>query len=76
MEEIGLCPVCPFAIPLDKHGLLVRHNNCKGNWQIPLPAEDWRHTEYYDNLTANIAIIQDRLVDGLDDNEQCPDVSW
>ena len=75
MEEIGLCPVCPFTISLDKHGLLVRHNNCKGNWQIPLPAEDCRHTEYYDNLTANIALIQDRLIDGLDDNEQCPDIS-
>lgn len=51
MSKLGLCPVCPFAIPLDK-GRITTHGDCPGRFQIPLPAEDWRHTEYHDNLMS------------------------
>jgi hypothetical protein len=49
---LGLCPVCPFAIALDDRGRITTHGDCPGRFQIPLPAENWRHSEYHDNLMA------------------------
>ena len=45
---LGLCPVCPFVIPLD-HGRIADHNDCPGRGQIPIPDDDWRRVECHDD---------------------------